>query len=775
MLDISNYNNSILVEKSNVTSAYNSDTGGLFFTIVPFIINMIFDGNEEPAGSFIQEKYGPLFSYSLSAYGFTCFLMALVMNRTIEFASTNLSHLQRLEVDSSRGLQRAPNLTGFIRSMSLKGFRIIAISVLLYNLYCVLVCLNLFYRISLPGIEEPPFLAQGLMNSLFDYDSDYFSNNKYMATPKYQVMIGPTSRVLWSIFLGFCLLLFLDAFVSGIQGHQPYTESGLTLFEISLAFHEASRDIGKHKIFLRLNEQVLVLCVFQILNHLNIHVGGLLNNNRYRLIPLTIIGVSFLVYFLTNAIHGNLLRFPLIIMFSFAPYILMIFFILISVAIFALAWISIGFRLQDLNYASFFVGADNFNEDRPRLLSFNLYDDFYSVLLNLGSLAVSLAGRTSYIKELSLVVLDRETWLERESWKNIEAYRDSQGCINNGEVQISSGYKNGYDEVIRYPSLSRVSNASLLANADLSDFSRPYSSIIGKRLYYLRSVAKDCFQLVYSLFKHLFLAKIFSLVGYRRHINRNNFLEKIPRFLHGYIPNRSKSVSELLKDTNKGMISMNRRSEVSNDFRKSMKESDYLMLLQNDSLDEIDESEDYIPDSLSYSDTDLERASAHSQDETDFEGNMLSSENATYDLCDEYVTYGDVADLFSPENLSILHCHINHRRAENSVLTRSKYASMAHEFERETNLTHSAQDKLLETILERKAQVAELQSSRADEPDTSRLLCVICQYNPREVITWPCKCFAICDVCRLNLVAKRIDGCVCCRREVKGVTKVYIP
>lgn len=56
-----------------------------------------------------------------------------------------------------------------------------------------------------------------------------------------------------------------------------------------------------------------------------------------------------------------------------------------------------------------------------------------------------------------------------------------------------------------------------------------------------------------------------------------------------------------------------------------------------------------------------------------------------------------------------------------------------------------------------------------------RLDCVICQVNPREIITWPCKCFAICEGCRLALVSKGMDGCVCCRREVGGVSKVFIP
>lgn len=57
----------------------------------------------------------------------------------------------------------------------------------------------------------------------------------------------------------------------------------------------------------------------------------------------------------------------------------------------------------------------------------------------------------------------------------------------------------------------------------------------------------------------------------------------------------------------------------------------------------------------------------------------------------------------------------------------------------------------------------------------SRFLCVICQENPREIITWPCKCLAICESCRLSLVAKGMEGCVCCRRDVGGVSKIFMP
>lgn len=56
--------------------------------------------------------------------------------------------------------------------------------------------------------------------------------------------------------------------------------------------------------------------------------------------------------------------------------------------------------------------------------------------------------------------------------------------------------------------------------------------------------------------------------------------------------------------------------------------------------------------------------------------------------------------------------------------------------------------------------------------------CVICTMEPRQIICWPCRCFALCDDCRQNLASRSSASkhmCPCCRRNVEGYSKIYIP
>ncbi|KAL6933651.1 hypothetical protein ACO0R3_001423 [Hanseniaspora guilliermondii] len=50
--------------------------------------------------------------------------------------------------------------------------------------------------------------------------------------------------------------------------------------------------------------------------------------------------------------------------------------------------------------------------------------------------------------------------------------------------------------------------------------------------------------------------------------------------------------------------------------------------------------------------------------------------------------------------------------------------------------------------------------------------CVVCTENKRTIILWPCKCFAICDDCRITLSEKNFAQCPCCRTSVHGYSKV---
>lgn len=62
--------------------------------------------------------------------------------------------------------------------------------------------------------------------------------------------------------------------------------------------------------------------------------------------------------------------------------------------------------------------------------------------------------------------------------------------------------------------------------------------------------------------------------------------------------------------------------------------------------------------------------------------------------------------------------------------------------------------------------------SDADEDDDFSNDCVVCAENKRTIILWPCKCFAICDDCRITLSEKKFAHCPCCRTFIHGYSKV---
>ncbi|KAG0213598.1 hypothetical protein BGX28_004015 [Mortierella sp. GBA30] len=57
----------------------------------------------------------------------------------------------------------------------------------------------------------------------------------------------------------------------------------------------------------------------------------------------------------------------------------------------------------------------------------------------------------------------------------------------------------------------------------------------------------------------------------------------------------------------------------------------------------------------------------------------------------------------------------------------------------------------------------------------SRMLCVVCQSEPRGVLLRPCRCLALCNECREVLASRRFKQCPCCRSDVQGFSKVFLP
>lgn len=59
----------------------------------------------------------------------------------------------------------------------------------------------------------------------------------------------------------------------------------------------------------------------------------------------------------------------------------------------------------------------------------------------------------------------------------------------------------------------------------------------------------------------------------------------------------------------------------------------------------------------------------------------------------------------------------------------------------------------------------------SDDED-SRSSCVVCRINRRNVVLWPCTCFALCEDCRISLGLRGFTSCACCRTEVHGYSRL---
>jgi hypothetical protein len=676
--------------------------------------------------------------------------MALVLNRTLVIASTNNTRTQQILVNRHRGVHRGDKLSQFLKTISIVSFRLAVVVALLYQGYNCLVTLNLLGSIGIPsGCSRGWFYDVLLYFPIFEYDSTKFSGIKYMATPDDQVMLGPTTDIYWPIFLTFCLSSFMETFVSAIQGRKPYTESGITIFEHSLAFQEFSTNgslfFGNSKFHERPTEQVLVATLFLICNHLNIHIGGLLNNNKYRLIPSTAFGLGFLSYFVSSFFNGKIVGFPLILIITFIPQVVIFHIIALSGVIFVLAIIANGFTLQDLNYASFLKSETSDNEVEYSVSNLNIHlnDDFYTALLNLVMISIISAGKSSYITELSIVNMDNQTWVERSIWRSIRGDATPEMAHDSNENLMKYFKQNnisGYANIINTPSKRLISDTK---NGESEKQAFETSSIIKRRFTYLKTLIVDMIQLVLGLLYKLTMKLIARIYGtetqdtdFETEEEFEKRKQKVPKYLRKYMKRKGSDKQLIARSSDKATVDLN-------DYTEEQIEKKYIELLTGYDILENDDSNDY-------------------QDVYEYESEVeseIESEDVT--PINDLITGSSFMEMVSstPGN-KYLQVHMSN----NTRVTRSQYKNIILKENENTDVSN----KLIQLLLERQMH----KTKKSGEVNTD---CVICQVNTREIITWPCKCFAICEPCRLSLVAKGMEGCVCCRRDVQGVSKVFIP
>lgn len=63
----------------------------------------------------------------------------------------------------------------------------------------------------------------------------------------------------------------------------------------------------------------------------------------------------------------------------------------------------------------------------------------------------------------------------------------------------------------------------------------------------------------------------------------------------------------------------------------------------------------------------------------------------------------------------------------------------------------------------------------ADGLGSSGPQCVVCQSAPRTILAWPCRCLSVCEDCRVSLAMTNFATCVCCRQDVGGFSRLFVP
>lgn len=327
---------------------------------------------------------------------------------------------------------------------------------------------------------------------------------------------GSLSR-LWPLFETFCLSVFIETVSCAVQGRPVAAETGMTLFEHSLAFAEAdaaisnqlgwgvfspsspspagtpassvsgnSIAISRSMILRRVNTppEVLLVAFLSAMSHLTSHILGILNlQSRFRLVSTGFWGLCFMGSIIWSALtfsfddpsSQGLLRFPTVCIIGFIPHVLVLAGICVCFVIYGLALTLSALSPPDadgprLGFRERFARAHGNMQANISLsdIRITMEMDFYTALLRTGFGAITMASEAVYLSEDRQVNLKRYTWLEDERFREMEELRmqwlgvgvpgsryDSIGAI--GLVPVKEGQQGATSGFARERAAQKIS------------------------------------------------------------------------------------------------------------------------------------------------------------------------------------------------------------------------------------------------------------------------------------------------------------------------------
>ncbi|KAF9869218.1 hypothetical protein CkaCkLH20_13308 [Colletotrichum karsti] len=424
---------------------------------------------------------GSVFSYATSKWALCCIAMAIVLNRTHIFAATR------------RRLRLTLPVRLLLRSLPILLFLIQARG-LLRSMQCQ---------------TSPDFAEMRWGNTNKSSELMFTQAGGFLHTMSSTLLLGasdeescvavgmvptdeadPTQELrgslslLWPLFGTFCLSQFLETVSCAVQGRPVSAETGMTLFEHSLAFAEAdaaisnqlgwglftqsqatemnsnpssSIAISRSMILRRVNTppEVLLVAFLSTMSHVTSHVLGVFNlQSKFRLVSTGFWGLCFMASILYSAVtfslddpaKQGLLRFPTVCIIGFIPHVLVLGGILVCFFIYLLALglaaltTAEGTAGQRLTLRERLAQAHGNMQANLSLsdIRISMEMDFYTALLRTGFGAITMASEAVYLNEDRDVNLRQHTWLEEERFRELEDLRAQWTGANTSDSQYDN-------------------------------------------------------------------------------------------------------------------------------------------------------------------------------------------------------------------------------------------------------------------------------------------------------------------------------------------------
>lgn len=830
--------------------------------------------------SFKIQTFGGMFAYLTSKWAILCFTLALILNRTSVYASS----------------RRQIRLPWAVR-LALRIIPIILFAHHTATLLQAIRCQTSPHVSSTHPRQSKNIAYTGdggflyrMSSAFLFFEAEHDSCMAVKMLPSTQdpsTMQGSFS-LLWPLFKSLCIGHLIETLSCTVQGRTVMTETGLSIFEHSLAFAEAEAVVSSQLGFTRLTlfrstiasrdsddptlsaeamkqgqsfawmhttPEILLMALISSMNNLTSHILAVFDKqSKFRLVNTGFWGICFMLSiawgFVKIAQSDDdviLSRFPTVCIFGFVPHLLLATGILLCGAIYLVAFILTVLSPSDDDLASrsFSDRALQAHENlqmHTQLTSvpFDMKEDFYTALMKFGFAVLTGASEAVYLNEGERVTVRPGTWLEDEQSDKFEKARARigdyfaedaiTGVSAAGQGLKGRAWRSGYG-------IERKTTVAKNKYDNLD--TRMTGEGVGMRQRTGRMIMTFQFFtaifwlwwrfLVVVLVKALDASNVERRPAWLRSSVRNNAAGK--NYTHDLSATAPQTQAQVDIEEVDVESEMKRRLQMGGslwdqDEEWRLDERLYSLWKKGGWWGERDESGTYAAPSEQDDDTtslisfgsDLNDWGFSTDVEEDGSGAHTPTQQKPYPF-----SQSPTPDPFSDHTLDPIHLAslldpksaeqrqeasmLAHHLTSDRVLTRSQYknveslqgtAALSSTINRPTpsaKLRPDEEVELLEQlIISRRAasrvrlfptvdsgnvNVAETGASSwaegASGLGSGGPQCVVCQSAPRTILSWPCRCLSLCEECRVSLAKGNFGTCVCCRREVVGFSRLFVP